>query len=100
MFYVSHGSFDTHVNQVNQQERLLKQYSEAIGVFMDNLKANVHSEDVMVMTFSEFGRRVKQNGSNGIDHGTANNVFVMGGKLKTDSNLMQASDLQTLTKET
>jgi uncharacterized protein (DUF1501 family) len=60
------------------------------------MKANGRMEDVMVMTFSEFGRRVKQNASNGTDHGTANNVFVMGGKLKTDQNLMQAPDLQNL----
>ena len=96
VYYVSHGSFDTHVNQVNQQERLLKQYAEAVSIFMDDMKTNGRMDDVMVMTFSEFGRRVKQNGSNGTDHGTANNVFLMGGKLKTDSNLMQAPDLQNL----
>lgn len=96
VYYVSHGSFDTHVNQVNQQERLLKQYAEAMSIFMEDIKANGRMDDVMVMTFSEFGRRVKQNGSNGTDHGTANNVFLMGGKLKTDSNLMQAPDLQSL----
>ena len=96
VYYVSHGSFDTHVNQINQQERLLKQYAEAVSIFMDDMKTNGRMDDVMVMTFSEFGRRVKQNGSNGTDHGTANNVFLMGGKLKTDSNLMQAPDLQNL----
>jgi len=96
VYYVSHGSFDTHVNQVTQQERLLKQYAEAMHIFMDDLKTNGRTDDVMVMTFSEFGRRVKQNGSNGTDHGTANNVFLMGGKLKTDSTLMQAPDLQNL----
>jgi uncharacterized protein (DUF1501 family) len=96
VYYVSHGSFDTHVNQINQQERLLKQYAESMQVFMDDMNANGRMEDVMVMTFSEFGRRVKQNASNGTDHGTANNVFLMGGKLKTDKNLMQAPDLQNL----
>ena len=55
---------------------------------MDDMKTNGRMDDVMVMTFSEFGRRVKQNGSNGTDHGTENNIFLMGGKLKTDSNLM------------
>jgi uncharacterized protein (DUF1501 family) len=96
VYYVSHGSFDTHVNQLNQQERLLKQYAESMQVFMDDMKANERMQDVMVMTFSEFGRRVKQNASNGTDHGTTNNVFLMGGKLKTNKNLMQASDLQNL----
>ena len=96
VYYVSHGSFDTHVNQVNQQERLLKQYTEAMASFTQDIKANGRMDDVMVMTFSEFGRRVKQNGSGGTDHGTASNVFVMGGKLKTDKTLMQAPDLQNL----
>lgn len=96
VYYVSHGSFDTHVNQPNQQERLLRQYAEAMASFNEDMKANGRMEAVMVMTFSEFGRRVKQNASNGTDHGTANNVFVMGGKLKTDTNLMEAPDLQNL----
>ena len=96
VYYVSHGSFDTHVNQINQQGRLLKQYAESMRVFIDDMKANGRIEDLMVMTFSEFGRRVKQNASNGTDHGTANNIFLMGGKLKTDQNLMQAPDLQNL----
>jgi uncharacterized protein (DUF1501 family) len=96
VYYASHGSFDTHVNQLNQQERLLKQYADAMNIFMQDLKENGRMDDVLVMTFSEFGRRVKQNGSGGTDHGTASNVFVMGGKLKTDKTLMQAPDLQSL----
>lgn len=81
---------------MNQQEHLLKQYADALSIFMQDLKANGRMDDVLVMTFSEFGRRVKQNGSGGTDHGTASNAFVMDGQLKTDKTLMQASDLQNL----
>jgi len=79
VYYVSIGGFDTHINQPGQQERLLKQYAEAVRVFMDDIKAAGRMQDVLLMTFSEFGRRVKQNGSNGTDHGTASNVMLFGG---------------------
>jgi uncharacterized protein (DUF1501 family) len=81
VFYVSLGSFDTHVNQVGQQNRLLGQFSEGIEAFVSDLKRNDRFNDVLIMTFSEFGRRVKQNASNGTDHGTANNIFMMSGAL-------------------
>ncbi len=79
VYYVSLGSFDTHINQPGQQERLLGQYAEAVRAFMDDMKAANRTQDVLLMTFSEFGRRVKQNGSNGTDHGTASNVLLFGG---------------------
>jgi uncharacterized protein (DUF1501 family) len=79
VYYVSIGGFDTHINQPGQQERLLKQYAEAVRAFMDDIRAAGRTQDVLLMTFSEFGRRVKQNGSNGTDHGTASNVFLFGG---------------------
>ncbi len=79
VYYVSIGGFDTHINQPGQQERLLKQYAEAVRAFMDDIKAVGRTQDVLLMTFSEFGRRVKQNGSNGTDHGTASNVMLFGG---------------------
>jgi uncharacterized protein (DUF1501 family) len=82
IYYVSLGGFDTHVFQKNKQQRLLKQYAEAVRPFTDDLKQNGLFNDVLIMTFSEFGRRVKQNASGGTDHGTANNVFLMGGQLK------------------
>jgi uncharacterized protein (DUF1501 family) len=81
VYYVSIGSFDTHVGQKNRQDKLLKQLSDGLGAFVKDLKANNRFNDVLVMTFSEFGRRVKQNGSNGTDHGTANNMFLIGGAL-------------------
>lgn len=96
VYYVSLGGFDTHSSQVGQQNRLLQNYSEAVAAFIKELKANNRLDDTLVMTFSEFGRRVGQNASNGTDHGTANNVFVFGGKLKQSGVLNAAPDLRDL----
>jgi uncharacterized protein (DUF1501 family) len=82
VYYVSLGSFDTHVNQQNQQKRLFTELNEAIRAFTDDLKKNNRFDDVLMMTFSEFGRRVSQNASGGTDHGTANNMFFISGGLK------------------
>lgn len=82
IYYVSLGGFDTHANQKNQQERVLQAYADGMKAFVDDLKQNGLLDDVLIMTFSEFGRRVEQNASNGTDHGTANNLFLMGGKLQ------------------
>lgn len=82
VYYLSLGSFDTHVNQENQQERLFTELNDAISAFVKDLKFNNRFDDVMLMTFSEFGRRVAQNASGGTDHGTANNMFFIGGGLK------------------
>ncbi|MFT4032306.1 MAG: DUF1501 domain-containing protein [Siphonobacter sp.] len=96
VYYVSHGSFDTHVNQQPQQDRLLTQYAEAIDAFLTDVKTLGRLNDVVVLTFSEFGRRVKQNASNGTDHGTANCVFLAGGNLKIDPQLMATPNLTDL----
>ena len=82
IYYVTLDGFDTHANQRNKQARLLKQYAEAVCAFTDDLAANGLLDDTLIMTFSEFGRRVKQNGSGGTDHGTANNVWLIGGGLQ------------------
>lgn len=97
VYYVSISGFDTHINQPGQQERLLGQYAEAVNAFMTDLKATNRQNDVLLMTFSEFGRRVKQNASNGTDHGTANNVFLIGGGLPARRVLNEAPDLSKLT---
>jgi uncharacterized protein (DUF1501 family) len=81
IYYVSLGGFDTHVGQQDQQGRQLKTYGDAVAAFVKDLKATGKLDDTLIMTFSEFGRRVEQNASNGTDHGTANNVFIFGGKL-------------------
>ena len=98
IYYVSLSGFDTHVNQKNQQERLLKQYAEGMKAFVKDLKQNKLLDDTLIMTFSEFGRRVKQNASRGTDHGTANNLFLMGGKLKNPGFYNEGPDLSTLDK--
>jgi len=82
VYYVSLGSFDTHINQDAQQQRLFTEMNDAVKAFIKDLKANNRFDDVMLFTFSEFGRRVQQNASNGTDHGTANNMFLISGGLK------------------
>ena len=96
VYYLSLGSFDTHVNQENQQGRLFGQLNEAITAFVKDLKHNKRFEDVTIMTFSEFGRRVAQNASGGTDHGTANNMFFIGGGLKQKGLLNEMTDLTDL----
>ena len=99
IYYVSLGGFDTHSGQKKKQHNLLKQYSEAVHAFVKDLKANNLFEDVVIMTFSEFGRRVNQNASGGTDHGTANNVFLMGGKLKKAGFYNDGPDLFNLSNQ-
>lgn len=96
VYYVSLGSFDTHVNQDNQQKRLFTELNDAVKAFTADLKANNRFEDVLMMTFSEFGRRVSQNASNGTDHGTANNMFFISGGLKQKGVLNAMPDLSDL----
>lgn len=96
IYYVSLGGFDTHAAQKGKQQRLLKQYAEAVKAFTDDLKSNDLFDDAVIMTFSEFGRRVKQNAGGGTDHGTANNVFMMGGKLKKAGFYNAAPNLSNL----
>jgi uncharacterized protein (DUF1501 family) len=81
LFSVSQGGFDTHANQKPTQDRILGQLGDSVDAFMQDL-ANIGQQDnVVIMTFSEFGRRVKQNGSNGTDHGTAEPMFIIGNKV-------------------
>ncbi len=96
VYYVSLGSFDTHINQDNQQKRLFTQLNDALQSFTKDLKKNHRFEDVLVMTFSEFGRRVSQNASGGTDHGTANNMFFISGGLKQKGILNAMPDLANL----
>jgi uncharacterized protein (DUF1501 family) len=78
VFSVQLGGFDTHAAQFNQQANLLGQLGSALNAFAQDLAAMNKQNDVLVMTFSEFGRRVAQNGSNGTDHGTAEPMFLVG----------------------
>lgn len=95
IYYVSMPGFDTHVNQANQHERLLTTYAEGVHAFVTDL-GEEKMKDVLILTFSEFGRRVAQNASGGTDHGTANNVFLMSGSLKQKGFLNETPDLSSL----
>lgn len=79
---VALGGFDTHANQPAQHANLLRQLADGVAAFRDALTAAGRWDRVMVMTYSEFGRRAAQNGSNGTDHGTAAPHFVLGGTVK------------------
>ena len=83
VYYVSMGGFDTHANQADRQKRLLSTFSESMEVFVNELKQNDTFKDTLILTFSEFGRRVQQNAAGGTDHGAANNVFIIGENLKS-----------------
>ncbi len=96
VYYASLGGFDTHAGQLNRQENLLKQFSESTTAFIQNLKSIDKLNDTLVMVFSEFGRRVSQNASGGTDHGTANNVFILGSKLKKQGMYNDMPDLKNL----
>ncbi|TAM99369.1 MAG: DUF1501 domain-containing protein [Chitinophagaceae bacterium] len=97
VYYISIGSFDTHVNQGPRQDQLFKQLGDGLKTFAGDLKTNNRLQDVVVMTFSEFGRRVAQNASQGTDHGTANCMFLIGGGMKKQGVLNAAPDLSHLT---
>lgn len=96
VYYLSIGSFDTHVNQNNRQSQLFTEINDAVKAFVQDLKQNGKFNDVLLMTFSEFGRRVAQNASNGTDHGTANQMFFISGDLKKKGILNALPDLQNL----
>lgn len=96
IYYVSLPGFDTHVMQSGQQGRVLKVYGEAMSAFINDLKSTGRFQDTLILTFSEFGRRVEQNASNGTDHGAANTVFVAGGRLAKAGFYNPLSDLSKL----
>ncbi len=95
IYYVSLAGFDTHVKQQGVHASLLQQWGDALRAFAQDLKARGHWNRVAVLTFSEFGRRVRENASDGTDHGTAAPVFLAGGKLRAGLH-GPAPDLQDL----
>ena len=82
VYYASMGGFDTHGGQAGSHASLLRQLSESVVAFQADLKEQGNDKRVVTMVFSEFGRRVKQNGSNGTDHGTAAPMFIIGPSVK------------------
>jgi uncharacterized protein (DUF1501 family) len=83
VYYASISGFDTHVNQLGRQERVLGEVAAGLSAFITDLQEQGTWKDTLVMVFSEFGRRVKRNASKGTDHGTAGNVWLLSGGLKT-----------------
>ena len=82
VYYVSQGGFDTHANQLPAHERLMTDLNAAISAFVADLKAHGNFNRVLMLSFSEFGRRVSENASGGTDHGAAAPLFVLGGGVK------------------
>ena len=83
IYYLSLGGFDTHTQQAGAHERLLKEMGDAVAAFLSDLKAQGNLGRVSLMTFSEFGRRVKENASGGTDHGAAAPMFLAGGGIQS-----------------
>ena len=88
VYLVDFGGFDTHDTQVDSSDRtkgqhaaLLQELNDAVTTFIKNLDASGLSDNVLAMTFSEFGRTIVSNGSNGTDHGTAAPLFIFGNKV-------------------
>jgi uncharacterized protein (DUF1501 family) len=96
LFYTSISGFDTHVRQTDVHGRILGIVGNSLSAFVDDLAAGGELDNTVILVFSEFGRRVKQNAGNGTDHGTANNVYVIGGALKQKGILNPLSDLSDL----
>ncbi len=78
VFYAIQSGYDTHSAQLYTHSRLLREFSDAIKAFLDDLKTVKMDDRVLVLAFSEFGRRVAENDSQGTDHGTAGPVFLAG----------------------
>jgi uncharacterized protein (DUF1501 family) len=108
--YVTVGGFDTHADQANAHAQLLGELAEGLAAFYTDLEAHGMAENVVVMTWSEFGRRVHENASGGTDHGTAAPLFVLGsavtggiygeppdlGHLDTFGNLSYTTDFRSI----
>jgi uncharacterized protein (DUF1501 family) len=82
IYYANQGGYDTHANQQGAHDRLMTEFSSALSAFVADLKEQGNYQRVLIMTFSEFGRRVKENASKGTDHGAAGPMFLLGGGIK------------------
>ena len=80
IYYTQHGSFDTHSGELVSHAKLWEEVAGGVGDFMDDLKEHGREDDAIILIFSEFGRRIKDNGS-GTDHGSGGLAFVVGGQV-------------------
>lgn len=83
LFYVTLDGFDTHAGQAGPHANLLRDVSDSITALFKDLSARGHRDRVLIMTFSEFGRRARENGSRGTDHGSGAPMILVGGKVKS-----------------
>ena len=81
VYYAQHGSFDTHAGELDTHDRLWREVAGAVGDLMDDVKEHGRGEETLIVMFSEFGRRIKDNGS-GTDHGSGGLAFVIGDSVK------------------
>lgn len=81
IFYTQHGGYDTHAQEPPVHYRLLSEVSGAIADFMQDLREHDAADNVVILVFTEFGRRIKDNGS-GTDHGSGGGAFLIGEKVK------------------
>tara|TARA_B100000029_G_scaffold301679_1_gene294558 strand:- start:252 stop:1388 length:1137 start_codon:yes stop_codon:yes gene_type:complete len=81
IFYTNHGGYDTHANELPSHPKLMSDLSGAISDFLDDLEEHDASEDVAILVFTEFGRRMRDNGS-GTDHGSGGGAFLFGKNVK------------------
>ncbi len=97
VFYVDHGSFDSHSNQIGMHDKLWKDVSEGVECFFDDLAEHGVGDNVIMLMFTEFGRRTHDNGS-GTDHGAGGAAFVLGQQVKggqySEYPSMEARDLE------
>jgi uncharacterized protein (DUF1501 family) len=82
LFYVTLDGFDTHAGQAAVHANLLRDLSDSVAAFYRDLAARGHGERVLIMTFSEFGRRARENGSRGTDHGSGAPILLVGGRVR------------------
>ena len=82
VYYVSQGGYDTHAAQLDTHARLLGDFSSSVAAFLQDIRRQKSSDRVTLLAFSEFGRRVAENGSQGTDHGAAAPMFLFGESLK------------------
>lgn len=101
VYYLQLDGFDTHARQAGAQQSLLRQLSDALNTFLQDVDAHGHGDRVLCLAFSEFGRRVQENASEGTDHGTAGPVFLAGNRVRPgligrhpDLNDLQDGDLK------
>ncbi len=83
IYYVQLQGFDTHAQQPDAHQGLLRQLGDSVKAFLDDMDTMQQSDRVVVMAFSEFGRRVAENASQGTDHGTAGPMFIAGSPIKS-----------------